>query len=278
MDCVADYIAEDRMSRYLFRDLERIELQLRAGTGVLLFCDFDGTLAPIVEDRDKALMPAETRSALLALASRHDVKLAIISGRALADIVQRVGIRDVVYAGNHGLEISGGSLSFQEPIACRLRPLMHAVAEELASSLGPITGASVEDKGLTISVHYRRVEEAAHTEVHRRVRDVLAAVGDRVRLASGRRVLEIRPPTDWHKGAAVSFIRDQIGWPDPVAVYIGDDRTDEDAFSALPDGITVRVGEPQPTAAAYHLRDPHEVEQLLLWMNDCLEQRESKKR
>ncbi len=266
------------MSRHLLGNLEKIEIRLRANDGVLLFSDFDGTLAPIVENPDEALMPAKKRGALLALTNRRDVKLAVISGRALADIVKRVSIPGVIYAGNHGLEISGESFSFQEPIAFSLRPLMRAVAEKLAGSLGSITGAAVEDKGLTISVHYRRVGAAAHADVHAIVRDALAAIGNRLQSASGRRVIEIRPPTDWHKGAAVNFIRDRIGWPDAVAVYIGDDRTDEDAFAALRDGITVRVGEPQPTAAEYHLRDPLEVQQFLLWMNDRLEQREREKR
>ncbi|MGH7451424.1 MAG: trehalose-phosphatase, partial [bacterium] len=101
------------------------------------------------------------------------------------------------------------------------------------------------------------------------VRVVRAAVTPRHRqwqLAAGKMVYEIKPRVDWHKGAALHWIKDRVGQPKALAIYLGDDFTDEDAFAALPDGITVKVGHAEETLAKFHVANPAEVQQFLRWL------------
>src|SRR5262249_13764394 len=124
-----------------------------------LFLDFDGTLAPTVSHPNEACLDALTQKRLLALSTCPDVLLAIISGREILDLRGRVNLPDIVYAGNHGLEISGPHCAYVEPGALEHRGDLKELAESLAKRLAGIRGAWVEDKGLTASVHFRNVAE-----------------------------------------------------------------------------------------------------------------------
>jgi trehalose 6-phosphate phosphatase len=221
---------------------------------MLVGLDFDGTLAPIVSRPADAALPDATRPLLHRLATRPDTVVALISGRGLADLRDRVGIADVYYAGNHGLEIEGPDVHRVHAGAEASLGTLGRLAQSLAGQLAAIDGVIVEDKGLTLSVHYRLVEEpAAVARVAEQVRaacDNLAGV----RLTEGKKVLEIRPAVDWHKGRALRFLRDTLladsaGAP---TLFIGDDRTDEDAFREVGDnGCAIVVGPPPPDSAAH---------------------------
>jgi trehalose 6-phosphate phosphatase len=246
------------------------------GTGrLVLLLDFDGTLAPIVERPELAGMPASTRDALERLRACPGVEAAVVSGRGLADVRERAGIEGVAYAGNHGMEIDGPGIHRTHPEALAARPALEAVLHDLTPMLAGVPGAFVEDKGLTLSVHYRQTPAADAP----RVRDAVAAAMDGrladLRVTEGKMVLEIRPRVDWHKGRAVLFLLEQMRPPAGAPVlYLGDDRTDEDAFVALEtarhgEGVIVADPVPAATAARSFLRSPGEVGDLFAALADA---------
>src|SRR5437667_6410247 len=105
------------MTQPLFNHLPRIASEVESAGNLLIFLDFDGTLAPVVNDPTLASIPPETLRTLTSLAGLEKVSLAIISGRALADLKARVGLPNLIYAGNHGLEISGPGMYYLQPTA-----------------------------------------------------------------------------------------------------------------------------------------------------------------
>lgn len=254
------------MSQPLLSALDEVSQRVALARHVLICIDFDGTLTPLADHPNDVYLSKETRQSLAALAGRHGCTLAIISGRAEADLQTRVGLPGVICAGNHGLEIKGPDFSFVDPAAATQVDVMHKLAAELTSRLAVVPGALVEDKGLTLSVHYRQVAAEAVEEVRRTVHGVLATSNHPFQLTTGCKVFEIRPRVDWNKGSAVCWIRDHLNGTGVLVIYLGDDSTDEDAFAALTDGITVRVCPAPETAAHYLLDSPAEVQTFLKWL------------
>lgn len=248
--------------------------RIRRADAILLGLDYDGTLTPIVDDPGKALLPERMRQTLWALARRDDVTLAVISGRAHADLQTLVGIPGLIYAGNHGLEISGPGISFLEPAARAASRELHELAQELARKVHHIPGTLVEDKGLTLSVHYRRVAPVDVDAIRDIVVKTIAPRHERFHITLGNKVYEIRPRIAWNKGAALTWIKQRLNRPDALVIYLGDDTTDEDAFRTLAaDGITIRVGDEAETAAAHRLPDVAAVQRFLAWVNELRESR-----
>ena len=210
-----------------------------------LFFDFDGTLAPIVHSPKLARLPTVTRATLERLGARADCTVTIVSGRGrLADVRDRVGIDGLIYAGNHGLEIEGPGFKFVEPTAAAsVRPGARD-GRRTDAACGP-TRRLVEPKGLTTSIHYRNVPSEHRDDLARIVHEAVGTDPTRFVLTTGHSVWEIRPRVAWHKGQAIHWVLQQLGDPmGRLVLYLGDDRTDEDAFACLPDGITVKVGSP----------------------------------
>lgn len=255
---------------HLFADWDRAARRL-AGVGRILLClDYDGTLSPIVRDPAAARLAVSTRDRLRRLSSSGKITLAIISGRGLEDVRERVGLEGVIFAGNHGLEIRGPGLEYLNPPARRARPALRSAAERLTRELAGIDGARVEDKGLTLSVHYRNCRPADRDRARETVFRAVAPDRSRrrIRVGEGKMVIEIRPPTSWNKGNAVNLLRREAaksGSGKVLTVYAGDDRTDEDAFRALGnEGITIKVGPPGvKTLARYRLSGVGEVREFL---------------
>jgi trehalose 6-phosphate phosphatase len=256
------------MTQSLFDHFPEISAAVDAARHVLLFLDFDGTLAPIFEDPSEASMPPETRKALSSLAGRRKFSLAVISGRALADLRQRVGLPNLIYAGNHGLEIDGPGLHFVEPDAARCIHALGELARYVRGRLHGIPGVAVENKVLTASVHFRRAPVNRLREVEQIVYSAAESTGSLFQVTKGLEVFEIRPRVNWHKGMAVGWIRETLGMHDALPIFVGDDLTDEDAFTALPDGITVSVGSAKVTSARFHLEQQEEVQEFLLWLSE----------
>jgi trehalose 6-phosphate phosphatase len=188
-----------------------------------LFLDFDGVLAPIVARPEDARVPRRTRKQLERLAARYGL-VAVVSGRATADVQARVGAAGILYVGSHGLEL--------EPENERWSRTLAAFAWD-----APWPEREVEVKGLAVAFHFRdRADEAA-------ARRELDAIAERAREQGlvaryGRKVLEVLPPVDSHKGTAVRGMLDSFGLRRALAA--GDDTTDLDAFAAL-DGLEVAV-------------------------------------
>jgi trehalose 6-phosphate phosphatase len=253
----------------LLEYLPNLAARVSAAGHLFLFLDFDGTLAPIVEDPDRAQMPAGTRNLLSALAGKESLTLGIISGRSLPDLQERVGLKDVIYAGNHGLEISGPCLNLVDPTATMQIEPLRELARELRDRLAHIPGVLVENKVLTASVHFRKAPAICREEIRRTADAAVDSTGDLFCVTRGLEVFEIKPRVNWNKGSAVRWIEETLAKGPALTVFIGDDITDEDAFAALPDGITVRVGPHGKTSARYHLEAQESVAELLLWFADA---------
>ncbi|XP_004957708.1 probable trehalose-phosphate phosphatase 10 [Setaria italica] len=254
------------------------------GKKTVLFLDYDGTLSPIVDEPDNAIMSDQMRE-VVRNAALH-LPTAIISGRSCDKVFDFVKLAELYYAGSHGMDIMGpvgetGSVTgnrsctnssmkqdkevkiFQA--ASEFIPMNNEVFRLLVEKIRGIDGAKVENNKFCVSVHYRNVNEKDWPLVARCTDDILKAY-PRLRLSHGRKVLEVRPVIDWNKGKAVEFLLDSLGLADSgnvLPIYIGDDRTDEDAFKVLREdkrGFGILVSSvPKESHAVYSLVDPSEV-------------------
>jgi trehalose 6-phosphate phosphatase len=247
--------------------LERFEeiADSAGGKGIAVFLDYDGTLTPIVEDPDKALLPDAVRDTLLDLADH--VPVAVISGRDRPDVQSLVGIKSIFYAGSHGFDIAGPDGMETGPEKGKdFLPGLNQAEKELKKRLEAVSGAWVERKKFSIAVHYRKVEESNVAKVKQAVEKVAALHPD-LRQSGGKMIFELQPKMDWHKGKALLWLLGELELDksDVVPFYIGDDVTDEDAFRSLKHrGIGVVVMDPpRSTEAQYRLKDTDEVEQFL---------------
>jgi len=267
------------MPQPLYDHLSNIESLLRVSERVLLFLDFDGTLAPIVEMPDQAVLPAKTRILLDRLSQTSWCSVVIVSGRALGDIRERVGLAKLTYAGNHGLELCGDGLRFVEPESVQRIKMLGELSRRLRERLRNIPGVEIENKVLTVSVHFRRAQKDSVDEIRKAVSAELAFSDGIFRVTPGLQVFEIRPHVDWNKGSAVRWIQEARGTANTLSFYLGDDSTDEDAFRALPDGITIRVGQVKGTTARYYLPEQSWVMHFLAWLveGDGMQRREARR-
>ncbi|KAL5231825.1 hypothetical protein ABZP36_030601 [Zizania latifolia] len=258
------------------------------GKRLVLFLDYDGTLSPIVDNPENAIMSNEMRNAVRHVASLFPT--AIISGRSRDKVFDFVKLSELYYAGSHGMDIMGpirmSELSGQHVECIRstdskgkevnlfqpaseFLPMISEVFNKLGETIKNIDGAKMEDNKFCVSVHYRNVAPHDYAEVHQRVTAVLRNYPC-LRLTHGRKVLEVRPVIDWNKGKAVEFLLESLRLSekeDVLPIYVGDDKTDEDAFKVLKAnnlGFGILVSSvPKDTDAFYSLRDPTEVMEFL---------------
>jgi trehalose 6-phosphate phosphatase len=258
--------------QHLFQSWEAFSSEIKAASHILFLSDYDGTLTPIVGRPDEALLSSGVREKLRALAEKPAFSVGIITGRLLSEVKALVEIEGIYYAGNHGLEIEGPGLSFIKPEAKAARVEIEDIVRQLSTRLAGIEGVIVEDKGLSLSVHYRLVKESQEQVVAETFREVTSPRlrDGKIRVSSGKKVLEVRPPIDWHKGKAVETIKKElekvIGTEIGPVIYLGDDTTDEDAFKVIhrPQGWSIYVGQENPSSnAEYFLESTLEVETLL---------------
>lgn len=277
------------------------------GKHIALFLDYDGTLTPIVNDPDQALLSDEMRDTIRRLASVCPVS--VVSGRGRRKVESFVSLPELYYAGSHGMDIApptegrwsstseGAGGTEANPA---LRAAMRHVDEQLRKALKPIPGASVEDNTYSITAHFRRCScsedgDRVKAIVHEVVANLVANPPvleeelefPELKVTSGRKVLEVKPMFAWNKGRAlrhiVGVLKKLSGYDDLFCLYIGDDRTDEDAFAVFSDqvaeasdsamesgqsdvldGIGILVTTiPKATLGTHTLKDPDEVRQFL---------------
>lgn len=237
--------------RNILAQVNREVLEQFAWSNVLLAFDYDGTLAPIVEDPDRAFMRATTRM-LLAEAARLYPTI-VISGRAQDDALKRlrgVGVHEVV--GNHGLEPWHGSSELMETVQRWQRVL--------DAHLAPFKGVHIEDKIYSLAVHYRRSREKKKARAA--VLQAVSLLGD-VRIVGGKQVVNVLPHGAPHKGIALERERERLHCD--TAIYVGDDETDEDVFALDQPGrlLTIRVGAKRASAASYFVQGQSSMDELL---------------
>ncbi|MFP4489215.1 MAG: trehalose-phosphatase [Bacteroidales bacterium] len=255
----------------IFEQFERFSASLENKKPVFFF-DYDGTLTPIINDPEKAYISEERRELLKKLAEKHSV--AIVSGRDMMDIKSFIGLDSLIYAGSHGFRISGpdGMYMIHEK-ALELLPALDRMEKELVNTLEKdIPGISIERKYFAIAIHYRNAPPGSFNAVKEHADRLIAGNSD-FKKGRGKKIVEIKPSLDWHKGKAVEWIMNSLGFSFPdkyLPMYIGDDITDEDAFRTLADdGIGLLVGRhSQLSAAHYHLQNVEEVDRFLKYLVD----------
>lgn len=257
-------VHSEKQTINFFQHLDELKERL-AQKDVFIFLDYDGTLTPIVDTPDLAVLPPEMRKTVQRLSKKY--KVSIVSGRATEDVRGKVQIDGIFFAGSHGFEIvdPDGKVTVAKE-ARNARHVMDEVYGKLHARLKGVQGALVENVKYTISAHYRLVSDEDFPKVEGAVEDILREYPD-LRKTDGKKVFEIRPDIDWHKGKAVEWILNVLGYQrgEHLAVYIGDDVTDEDAFSALESkgfGILV-ADEPRTTKASYIVKDTADVKKVL---------------
>jgi len=223
-----------------------------------VFLDYDGTLTPIVEQPAEAMLDRGVRRTIRRLARVADV--AIVSGRQLDDLVPRVGIEGIAYAGSHGLEVQhvdghrtvhGGASAFVDDV--------RSAARSLDRRLHSTNGVFIEQKRFSVAVHYRLAPRVRVQYIRDVVFEVAVACS-RLQVLPGKEMLELRPCTAWDKGAAVAFLASELATPPAMPVFIGDDFTDENAFCVVgPRGVGIAIGEARTTAARFGLADTADV-------------------
>ncbi len=231
----------------------------------LLILDFDGTLAPIVRNPSLAAVDRPLKRVLARLVGRDDFVVAVVSGRALADVRTRVGLPGAVFVGNHGLEVSGRGARLSMP-AKRVRrraASLRTIARKLKAAFYLWPGVQVEDKVYTLSVHFRNIHpygKPAFDELMKFYRQKFKKYP--VVWRKGKKVWEARPFPSWGKGDAALALAARFAGALPVV--LGDDDTDEDMFRALAGrGLTVRVGRSSHSSADYYLKSQKKVILLL---------------
>ena len=250
---------------------EELEQQL-SGKKPAVFLDYDGTLTPIVDRPEDAVISDSMRDAVRGLAERCVV--CVVSGRDRPVVQELMGLDNLIVAGSHGfdiwspddgkIEIEGGE-DFES--------LIEDVKTRVDGELGDVEGASVEPKKASVAVHYRLASEEGRRKIKATVDAILADNPEELKMTPGKMVYEIQPKIDWDKGKAVLHLlktldldRDEV---EPM--YLGDDHTDEHAFEALEGrGIGIFVGDAddpesagRTTAADYILHTVDEVETFL---------------
>jgi trehalose 6-phosphate phosphatase len=258
--------------------LDQIVPSLAEAGHVLLLSDYDGTLTPIQPRPELCHLSDELHGILTTLASLNHCTVGIVSGRELADIESRLGIRKAHYIGNHGLEIKTGDVVFVDPAADALRDPLRSISVALNKDLTGIPGAWVQDKQLSLSIHFRQVDSSRHLQVLKLVEEKLAQHSSpgQFELHFGKMVTEVRPAIPCNKGIASRWLHQRLQLPvNTRVIYLGDDTTDEDAFVVWRDEITIHVGNSLATHANYLLSDPAAVHVFLFELLKTLLQRAS---
>ena len=253
------------MKRYLFDFLEEVINRVKTFSHVLLFLDYDGTLVPICKEPSLAKLSLEEKKILRELSRIPWLSVGIISGRSLKEVRRLVGIKGLFYAGNHGFEILFQERIWVHPKLKSFESRLKRVTCELKCALKGIDGILVEDKRVTVSVHYRNLSEKSPGSILKIVSKVLESYSEIFTITHGKKVYEVRPHINWDKGKAVVKISQLLGFTSrPLKIYIGDDHTDEDAFRVLEEGdISIRVGYRKGSKAHYFCKESGEVLQLL---------------
>jgi trehalose-phosphatase len=240
------------------------------GTPLVLLLDIDGTLAPIAPRPELAIVPDETRRILEALTGTPDVCVVFVTGRSADDGRRLAGIDAGWVIGNHGMELAApGRPAQPRPDVAPFEPQVARAASRINEIVAGAawSGVLVEDKRLTLSVHYRLADERIVPAVRHAVASVADTLG--LRVTFGKAVIELRPPIDVDKGTAAVDLIDRLGAADESASVFaaGDDRTDEDLFRVLrrehPRAITVRVGDHAETEAEFRVSDTDVMRELL---------------
>ena len=242
---------------HLFHPWTRVARCFESSPAIALFLDFDGTLAPLEARPEDVRLDDATRRTLSRLTRSPRFRVWIVTGRRRADVRARVGVRGIRYLGLHGWEGRHAT-----PIPREAREAMAFAKSWLVVLLLSAPGVWLEDKGLTLAIHYRSAAAVNVRQAWKFVEAVLAPYAGSLQLIRGKKMWELAPRELGDKGIAVQSELSAMG-ARAMPVYIGDDSMDEPAFRALDRGITIRVGGACRSHAHYRLSSVGQVHQFL---------------
>ena len=258
--------------KYLFENIQTVDALLKAREKTILLTDFDGTLTPIRKHPDLAALSEEIRQTLIKFTQDKAIFLGIITGRSLKQIKKLVNIPEILYVANHGIEIEGPGIHYVSKEARKARYILWHIYMRFFKSFRHIEGVYLEDKGYTISVHYRLVKKAKDVEfIANSITNITKPYieGKILSLSTGKMVYEIRPPVKWNKAITIQWLLTNY-FPlefgeNALLVYLGDDKADIEVFYSLRGkGLTIFVGNPLDTSTAeYYVHSPEEVKVFL---------------
>ncbi|MGH3719742.1 MAG: trehalose-phosphatase [Pseudonocardiaceae bacterium] len=218
---------------HALRDSRRFTRCL-AGRRPAVFLDYDGTLTPIVDRPEDAVISERMRDAVRRLAERATV--CVVSGRDRSVVAEWMDVAGLVIAGSHGFDMGNDRDGpFHRDAVADVEGLLSTVTDRLRTEVEPVQGAVVEPKRFSVAVHYRLVAPRERQYVEAVVDTLLADYPDQLKVTPGKMVYEIQPKVDWNKGKAVQYLCRalHVDGEEFVPLYLGDDITDEDAFRAL---------------------------------------------
>lgn len=260
---------------YVFDHIQAISKLLQARKKIILLTDFDGTLTAICERPNLAVLSEEARQILLKISHDKSFFLGIITGRSLRQIKKLVNIPGILYAANHGIELEGPGIHFRSTEAKKARCNLWNVYMRLFTTLRHIEGVYLEDKGYTVSLHYRLVKKKNDVEyVKKTITHAMQPYLDMKTLSlnTGKMVYEILPPVKWSKATTIQWLLTNyfplsVGG-DSLLIYLGDDNADIEVFNTLKDEeLTIFVGSPSTTTTAdYFVNSPEEVRVFLEYL------------
>jgi trehalose 6-phosphate phosphatase len=245
--------------------LETVATRAETASGVLVCADFDGTLAPITDRPADARPVPESVRQLRRLHESERATVAVVSGRELVDLQSRLAIDGIVYAGNHGIERHVGGETTVHADVHGYRDATRRVRDALDRAYRLDSDLLVEDKGWSVTVHYRTAATGRAPQLRDEVETVAQTVGDgQLRTEHVKQAIEVRPDIDWDTGACVESLVSEAP-ADYLPIYLGDDETDRPGFRAAERHGGVSVGVDRADAQT-RVDSPQDVTVLLRWL------------
>lgn len=253
------------MAPSLVEDWARVAAQIRSSCRIFVFLDFDGTLVNIAPLPDQVRLAPTTRRVLGRLARHPRVTLVVISGRRRSELRRYIGLPGIRYYGLYGWERSGHS-----PLPSSALRALRSAQSKLSIHLSSIPGIWVENKYFSLSIHFLAASPLAQRQARRKLRSLLLPFQKTLRVIENLRDAEIVPRCIRGKGIAVQQFLAKPARCRALPFYFGDDHSDEDAFEAVGEGISIRVGAARPTRARYSIQRPAAVAAVLAKLEAAL--------
>ncbi|XP_055546014.1 uncharacterized protein LOC129730588 [Wyeomyia smithii] len=241
---------------------------------IALLLDYDGALAEIPDRPELSVIPPETKETLRNIVNSGKAFVAIISGRSADDVQEKVGIANIIYSGNHGLEVlhpdgTRHNQAIPKAVSDNFDRMIDQLNEEVAHN-----GAWVQNKQFSISLHYRDMDPRLVPEMVQKARRIIESHG--YRADSAYQVLDGNPPIEWNKGRAAEYILGanfDKDWKRRKVIFAGDDATDEHVMVLLKgSGKSFRItrGQDVESSADFKLSSTKSVYQMLKWLEKKL--------
>ncbi len=248
------------------QQVQNIVDEMNFDKNTALYCDYDGTLTPIVENPDDAKLTEQQREFLTTLGGNPHVTLLLISGRPISTLKELSGLENITWVGSHGYEIEHPDGSKDTTIDESVwQQMKDDLNREFNKLVDQFQGTALEQKTGSFAFHYRKVPSDEKQNAQQQALDLVESLSEKYDLNTihGKEVIEVKP-AGFDKGVALLKIREMLGTTDDNELYLGDDTTDKDAMRALPEkALNVWVGDELPKEADYLVQSVDDIYELL---------------